>query len=67
MNKKIYQAPITSCVAIEHESVLALSAHDLNLNAGGSAPEYGDDDENPIQHFSREDRPSTPDIWDQGW
>ncbi len=62
MNKKTYQAPATTCIVIGHESILAASANDLIMNTGGDAPNIETGEE-----FSREDHPSNPNVWDQGW
>ncbi len=57
--KKIYIKPEVTCIKISTESIIALSTDDAN--------QITNDNKGDFEMQGREDRPSTPSIWDQGW
>lgn len=56
--KKAYIKPSVEAFDIQMESIVALSTQDTEIGSGNK-----DDFEN----LGREDNPSRPNIWEQGW
>ena len=56
--KKTYITPSVEAFDIQIETIIALSVQDT---------EIGSDNKDDFEQLGREDKPNTPNIWEQGW
>ncbi|MBO5675502.1 MAG: hypothetical protein J6S07_04150 [Bacteroidaceae bacterium] len=56
--KKMYITPEVEAIEVQIEAIIALSTQDT---------EIGSDNKDDFENLGREDNPSRPNIWEQGW
>lgn len=56
--KKVYTKPSVESIKIQMESIIALSTQEGEITG---------DNKDDFEPLSREDNPSRPNLWEQGW